>query len=100
MADCSEDELVTSSIAYAEIAYGSVNGKPPSFDKLARFAEKVPTLPFDYFAARAYATIPFKRASYDRLIAAHALALGLTVVTDNEADFSDVPGLNVENWTA
>ena len=49
--------------------------------------------------ARAYATLRFRRASYDRLIAAHALSLGLTVVTDNEADFADVPGLKVENWT-
>ena len=99
MADCSDDEMVTSSIAFAEVAYGSVNGKPLSFDKLSRFVEKVPAHPFDYGAARAYATIPFKRASYDRLIAAHALSLELTVVTDNVADFADVPGLKVENWT-
>jgi len=34
----------------------------------------------------------------DMLIAAQALALGLTVVTDNEREFSRVPGLSVENW--
>jgi tRNA(fMet)-specific endonuclease VapC len=62
-------------------------------------AEEIPVLPFDENAARAYARIPFKRASYDRLIAAHALAQTLIVVTDNEADFADVPGLVVENWT-
>jgi tRNA(fMet)-specific endonuclease VapC len=32
------------------------------------------------------------------LIAAHALALRLTVVTDNIREFSRVPGLKVENW--
>ena len=34
----------------------------------------------------------------DMLIAAHALALGLTVVTGNHAEFLRVPGLRVENW--
>lgn len=99
-ADCDADDLVTSVIAYAEVVYGSVRGKPPSFAGLEVLIEEVPAMPFDYAAARAYATIPFRRASYDHLIAAHALALGLTLVTDNEADFADVPGLMVENWTA
>ncbi len=34
----------------------------------------------------------------DLLIAAHALALDATLVTDNEAEFRRVPGLKVENW--
>jgi len=34
----------------------------------------------------------------DLLIAAHARALGLTLVTDNLSEFSRVPGLAVENW--
>ena len=55
---------------------------------------------FDDLAVRAYATISFKRASYDRLIAAHALSLGVAIVTNNEYDFADVPGLKVENWAA
>lgn len=38
--------------------------------------------------------------SNDLLIAAHALALDCTVVTDNEAEFRRVPGLRVENWLA
>ncbi len=99
VADCDEGDLVTSVIAYAEVLHGSVRGKPPSFVGLEALIEEVPVMPFDYAAARAYATLRFRRASYDHLIAAHALALGLTVVTDNEADFADVPGLKVENWT-
>ncbi|PMZ78725.1 VapC toxin family PIN domain ribonuclease, partial [Pseudomonas sp. FW306-2-11AD] len=50
-------------------------------------------------AAREYARLPFKRARFDRLLAAHALSLGATIVTNNEADFADVPGLRVENWS-
>ncbi|MHB1292986.1 MAG: PIN domain-containing protein, partial [Sulfuricella sp.] len=36
----------------------------------------------------------------DLLIASHARALGLTLVTDNVREFSRVPGLAVENWLA
>ena len=96
---CEAGDLVTSSICYTEVAYGSVNEKPPATEQLRAFVEEVPVLDFDFKAAQAYATLPFKRASYDRLIAAHALSHGLVVVTDNEADFADVPGLKVENWT-
>jgi tRNA(fMet)-specific endonuclease VapC len=98
-AACDFDDLVTSSIVYAEVVHGSVRGKPPSFVGLELLIEEVPVMPFDYAAARAYATIKFRRASYDHLIAAHALSLGLTLVTDNEKHFADVPGLRVENWT-
>ena len=34
----------------------------------------------------------------DMLIAAHALSLGHTIVTDNERDFSRIDGIAVENW--
>jgi tRNA(fMet)-specific endonuclease VapC len=34
----------------------------------------------------------------DMLIAAHALALGCTVVTDNVREFARIEGLAVENW--
>ncbi|MEI6643612.1 MAG: type II toxin-antitoxin system VapC family toxin [Novosphingobium sp.] len=99
MAEHEEGDFVVSSISFAEIVHGSMKGKPPPIEQLETLIEEVPVLAFDERAARAYATIPFKRASYDRLIAAHALSLGLTVVTNNEADFADVPGLKVENWT-
>ena len=39
-----------------------------------------------------------RRGTLDQLIAAHALSLGLTLVTNNEADFKDYPGLKVEHW--
>ena len=36
----------------------------------------------------------------DTLIAAHALALDATLVTNNTAEFARVPGLRCENWAA
>ena len=98
-AECDVGDMVTSSIVLAEVAFGTEPGDPPPMDLLRAFVEEVPVLDFDYKAALAYAQLPFKRASFDRLIAAHALSHGLIVVTGNEKDFADVPGLVVENWT-
>lgn len=97
-AECDEGDMVTSAIAFAEVAFGSHRGDPPAAQQLQAFVEEVPILNFDYKAALAYAALPFRRASYDRLIAAHALSHDLIVVTDNEKHFADVPGLRVENW--
>lgn len=96
---CDQGDMVTSAIAYAEVVHGSVVGKPPPFDELQLLIEEIEVLPFDEKAARFYASLPFQRGSYDRLIAAHALSQDLIVVTHNEKHFADVPGLKVENWT-
>lgn len=98
-AQCDAGDMVTSSIALAEVAFGVEQGQPPTMEELRAFVEEVPVLDFDHKAAMAYAQLPFKRASFDRLIAAHAVANELIVVTRNEKDFADVPGLKVENWT-
>ncbi len=96
---CRPGELAISAISFAEIALGSNLGKPPTPVVLETFIRNVPLLPFDEAAAQAYARLPFKRARFDRLLAAHALSIGATVVTNNEGDFADVPGLTIENWT-
>ncbi len=91
--------MATSAVVLAEVMRGSLNEKPPPAEDLRIFLEEVSVLPFDDKAAFVYARLPFRRSSYDRLIAAHALSLGLTVVTENVRHFTDVPGLKVENWT-
>lgn len=96
---CDEGDIVTSTIALTEVAYGSSQGFPLALEQLRAFMEEVPVLDFDYQAALAYAALPFKRSGFDRLIAAHALSLGLVIVTRNVGDFIDVPGLVVENWS-
>ena len=63
----------------------------------------IPVLPFDAEAAVAYGKIIaecgwVKGRDYDRMIAAHAIASASVLVTNNGADFSDIPGLSVENW--
>jgi tRNA(fMet)-specific endonuclease VapC len=91
--------LAISVISYAEVTYGTYVGKAPPPTVLEAFIQAIPLVPFDENAARKYAELPFKRARFDRLLAAHALSIGATVVTNNEADFADVPGLMTENWT-
>lgn len=96
---CDEGDLVISAIAFAEVALGSWQGRRPSLIVLDQLPGRIAVLPFDHRAAKRYAQLPVRRGSYDRLIAAHALALNLTLVTNNVRDFADIPGLRVENWT-
>lgn len=99
LASCYPGDVAISAISFAEVALGTWNGKPPQQEVLDAFIRVIPIVDFDEAAARSYAALPFKRARFDRLLAAHALSIGVTVITNNEADFSDVPGLMVENWT-
>jgi len=89
--------VATSALCVAEALIGTArNGEQASFDAL--LAVIVP-LPFDLAAASRVPLVPFRGGKLDRLIAAHALALDLTLITANEGDFADVPGLRIENWT-
>jgi tRNA(fMet)-specific endonuclease VapC len=90
--------LATSTIVLAEILRGTDLADRNALYRLDALLRIVPALPFDAAAAEAYARLPFRRGRFDRLIAAHALSLGLTVITANLADFADVPGLNAEDW--
>lgn len=99
LADCAHGSVVASVVTYAELLRGVVSAGPGEEAKLARFFDRIPVLPFGTKEAEAYARLPFRRGTFDRLIAAHALALRLTLVTNNQRDFADVPELSLENWT-
>jgi len=96
---CEPGEIVTSAVAYAEVMRGVERRDAGAASNVEALFRIVDVLPFDRRAAETYVSIPFKRTSYDRLIAAHALSRGLTFVTNNEKDFGKVAGLKVENWT-
>mgnify|MGYP003576929383 CR=1 FL=1 len=96
---CRPGEVVTSAIAYAEVMRKVPASDPVKVAQAEAIFSIVGVLSFDAAAARSYASIPFKRGTFDRLIAAHAMALDLTLVTNNEQDFADVPALKLENWT-
>ncbi len=101
-------EVVLSAITLAELEYGvTCSGDKAAHNQAALdiLMEDIVVVPFDAGAAGAYgpvrlATRNRKRDALDKLIAAHAIALDVTLVTNNEADFTDYSGLNIENWVA
>jgi tRNA(fMet)-specific endonuclease VapC len=92
-------EIALSVVVLAELGVGAVLGKAPQRDQLARLREELPILSFEEQDSDVYARLPFRRGRFDALIAAQATSRGLTLITANERDFADVPGLKIENWT-
>jgi tRNA(fMet)-specific endonuclease VapC len=105
-AQCFVGEVVMSAVTMAELEYGvSCSGVNEHRNRSAldHLTQDIQPAPFDHAAARAYgpirlATQSRNRDALDKLIAAHAVALDVTLVTNNEADFAGYPGLRVENW--
>lgn len=95
-----------SALSLAELQRGLVNIESAVSLRRARLdilLEHLPVLAFGKAAAKAYgeivAVLGWTRGrDFDRMIAGHALSLGATLVTNNERDFRDIPGLRVENW--
>ena len=106
-AECLVGDVVMSAITYAELEYGAAVSADPAREQanLAALTEDIPVVAFDAAAGVAYgpirlATRESKRDHLDKLIAAHAVSLGVTLVTNNVSDFSKYPGLRTENWLA
>ena len=105
-AECFVGDVVISAVTLAELEFGvarSAEARSHNQALLDSLLEDIPAAPFDAGAARAYG--PLRAAhqarnkdALDKLIAAHALSLGVTLVTNNEADFLGFSGLVVENW--
>ncbi|HDD53650.1 MAG TPA: type II toxin-antitoxin system VapC family toxin [Thermosulfidibacter takaii] len=101
------EEVGVSSITVAELEYGVAKSSRPRQNReaLLNFLAPLQILAFDDQAAQHYGKIRayLERkgqtiGAMDLLIAAHARSLSLTLVTNNEKEFSRVPGLTVENW--
>jgi tRNA(fMet)-specific endonuclease VapC len=104
-AQCYVGDVVISAITLAELEYGVSVAADPERERsnLTSLIEDIPVMPFDGAAAAAYgpircATREAKKDALDKLIAAHAVALQVTLVTNNERDFAKYPGLVLENW--
>jgi tRNA(fMet)-specific endonuclease VapC len=105
-AACRVGEVVISAITAAELEFGVVaSGAEVDRNRqaLEQFLLEVPVVPFDRLAARAYGPVRWatrlrRRDALDKLIAAHALALEVVLVTNNPSDFQAYPDLAIENW--
>lgn len=99
IANTAAGDIGLSTIVLAEFALGLQRDDGLTEQRLALLIEQMPVQPFDQAAAEAYARLPFRRGRFDRLLAAHAVSLGATLITNNPRDFTDIPDLAVENWT-
>lgn len=99
-------EICTSIIVASELRYGCAKkGSARLLTKVEGVLETLPILPLDIPADIKYGRIRAELEAAgqtigltDLLIAAHACALDLTLVTDNTREFQRVRGLNLENW--
>ncbi len=101
-----DGEILLSSLSLAELQRGVF--KDARFTairqtRLELLLRGIPVIPFDASAALAYGRIIAqcgwaKGRDFDRMIAAHAISSGSVLVTDNETDFRDIPGLTMQNW--
>jgi tRNA(fMet)-specific endonuclease VapC len=100
-------EAAISIITYGELVYGVEKSaaRARSFTELDELAALVPVLSLPKEAGRTYGAIRGALeakgeiiGANDLWIAAHAKALDLTLVTNNEREFRRVDGLKVENW--
>jgi tRNA(fMet)-specific endonuclease VapC len=94
-------------VTFLELTYGAWKSQHPeeNLARLEQLERLIPAQPLDSWVARDYARVRAELerkgtpiGAYDLLIAAHALSLGLTLVTNNLREFRRVPGLKVENW--
>ncbi len=100
------DGLSISAITASELYWGVCkSGSARNHTALEKFLSPLTVLDYDQAAARKYGELRAyldKQGTpigpLDQQIAAHALSLGLTLVTNNLREFERVPGLIVENW--
>ena len=101
-----EGDVVMSVVTYAELRAGiemQLANRAHDEQVLTLLTQRIPVLSFDSAAAERFGVLRAavrerRRDALDRLIAAHAVSIGATLVSNNEADFAGYPDLTVENW--
>jgi tRNA(fMet)-specific endonuclease VapC len=100
-------EAALSVITYGELLYGAAKSaqRTAALERLRELIHLLPALPLPEGAAETYGMLRAELESKgemignnDLWIAAHALASGLTLATNNEREFRRVHGLKVQNW--
>jgi tRNA(fMet)-specific endonuclease VapC len=100
-----EENAFISIITHGEIWYGvEKNGSEELAKKVSAVTRRLYVAPLNLPGDQRYAEVRLALRQgknigpNDLWIAAHALALDAILVTDNEREFSRVPGLKIENW--
>ncbi|TIW91208.1 type II toxin-antitoxin system VapC family toxin [Mesorhizobium sp.] len=103
-----DDAVCTSIVVASELRYGCAKkGSTKLLNKVEDLLAEIPVLPLDvpvdaeYGGLRAELEAAGQTIGHnDLFIAAHACALGTTLVTANTGEFNRIKGLKVENWLA
>ena len=100
-------DIAISSVTVAEMMYGVAKSQFEDKNKsaLESFLAPLEIVDFNFKAAQHYGIVGANLekmgtpiGAYDLMIAAHALSLGLVLVTNNEREFQRIQDLIVENW--
>lgn len=102
-----EGQTCISSVTLGELIYGAEKSSQPerNLSVIEGLAGRLEVMPFDEKAAAHFGQLRAELAKagksigpYDLIIAGHARALGLVLITNNLKEFERVPGLRLDNW--
>ncbi len=97
-------DVAMPALVYGELLSAMAGGKSLRLiENVSLLAQNVDILPFDRKAAETFGELlrriePKRRRMLDRMVAAQAIAEGMTLVTLAPGDFADLPGLKIESW--
>ena len=102
-------QMCISTVTLMELIYGAEKSSSPdrNLRDVEGFAARLDVLDYDDGAAAHSGELRAHLAKagtpigpYDQMIAGHARSRGLILVSNNEKEFSSVPGLRIENWAS
>ena len=100
-------QMAISAVTFGELIYGAERSSQPerNLNDIEGMIARLEVLPFGELAAAHFGQLRAELARagtpigpYDQMIAGHARAAGLVLVTNNVDEFKRVPGLRIENW--
>ncbi len=102
-----EDQMCISAVTYGELIYGAERSSQPerNLRDIEGLVARLEVMPFEHHAAEHFGQLRAELyrigqpiGPYDMMIAGHARALGLILVSNNLKGFERVPGVRHENW--
>lgn len=102
-----ENQMCISAITFGELIYGAERSSQPerNLADIEGLVARLEVIPFEHHAAEHFGQLRAELyrigqpiGPYDMMIAGHARAMGLILVTNNAKEFDRVSGLRLENW--
>ena len=102
-----DNQMCISSVTFGELVYGAERSSQPerNLTDIEGLIARLEIMPFDHHAAEHFGQLRVELyrigqpiGPYDMMIAGHARANGLILVSNNLKEFERVPGLRMENW--